>query len=337
MVQVTLINKSSYPVFWQDDGRPHGFWQEPWYPSNLQPLKPGEQGTWRLESGGIMTGVEGWAYFKVPVPTNTDPQNAEYLTLWWERPYYGVFGKRIERPPESSTLRYSTALRELGFRDINPGDTFLELVPFGSFVPVTVPLTFANNAAGYWIWWVVELLNAGDSVRVPGRAASPLVTGNEFAYTTFIEATPAMVWAALIRPELTVKYWYDRRVESDWNVGSTIRFYQQDSGQLTESGRVIEVVPNRRLVFSIRPESGDEKHEEESRVSFTIDPHDGPTELNMVHDRLHNPRAAREFHEAWRRILASLKTTLESPGRSRDLDTETTPSRKPRKAPAKKK
>ena len=26
LVQVTLINNSDFPIIWQDDGRPHGFW-----------------------------------------------------------------------------------------------------------------------------------------------------------------------------------------------------------------------------------------------------------------------------------------------------------------------
>ena len=53
LVQVALVNNSSFPIRWIDDGCPQGFWQGPWYPSNLKDLMTGVKGTWRLESGGI--------------------------------------------------------------------------------------------------------------------------------------------------------------------------------------------------------------------------------------------------------------------------------------------
>lgn len=49
LVQVTIVNRSAFPIIWQDDGREHGFWQEPWYPSNIKALNPGQQASFRLE------------------------------------------------------------------------------------------------------------------------------------------------------------------------------------------------------------------------------------------------------------------------------------------------
>jgi len=91
LVQVTILNNSDYPIVWQDDGRDHGFWQEPWYPSNIKNLKKGEQASFRLESGGIATGVKGWVLFKVDVPAASNVgARAEFFRLDFERAYIEV-------------------------------------------------------------------------------------------------------------------------------------------------------------------------------------------------------------------------------------------------------
>ena len=91
LVQVTIINNSTFPITWQDDGRDSGFWQDPWYPSNIQHLPKGQQGTFRLESGGIATGAIGWALFKVEVPFASNVgDRTEFFTLSFARAYIEV-------------------------------------------------------------------------------------------------------------------------------------------------------------------------------------------------------------------------------------------------------
>ena len=58
----------------------------------------------------------------------------------------------------------------------------------------------------------------------------------QFAYVTYINATPEKVWQALTTPEFTERYWSGRRVESDWRVGSPIRFMTHD-GRLPTPAR----------------------------------------------------------------------------------------------------
>ena len=98
LFQVTILNSSDYPIVWLDDGRPGGFWQDPWYPSNIKNLRKGESASFRLESGGVATGVEGWAKFKIDVPlaTNIGPRT-EYFRLDFERPYIAT--KDFRHPP----------------------------------------------------------------------------------------------------------------------------------------------------------------------------------------------------------------------------------------------
>jgi uncharacterized protein YndB with AHSA1/START domain len=136
----------------------------------------------------------------------------------------------------------------------------------------------------------------------------------EFVYVTYIATTPEKLWAALTRGEFTKAYWYGRRIESDWTVGSPVRFFDGDSDVLTDSGVVLECDPPRRLVYTFRVEFDPEAREKgHSRVSFTLEPHEeGIVKLKLVHDELPDEQAARDFLEGWSPILSSLKTFLET-------------------------
>jgi hypothetical protein len=87
LVQVTLRNNTSDPVRWITDGLDHGEWQDPWYPSRHGRIEPGQEGTWRSESAGILTGTEGWAWFAVDAADGT-----QFARIKWSRPYVGNFG-----------------------------------------------------------------------------------------------------------------------------------------------------------------------------------------------------------------------------------------------------
>lgn len=135
----------------------------------------------------------------------------------------------------------------------------------------------------------------------------------EFVYVTYIATTPEKLWAALTRGEFTKKYWYGRRIESDWTVGSPVSFFDRDSDVLTDGGIVLECTPPRRLVYTFRPELSEQMRTlGYSRVSFTLEPHEGMVKLTLVHDELPDEQSAEGFREGWSPILSSLKTMLES-------------------------
>ena len=99
LVQVTLHNDTPYPMRWITDHLDHGDWQDPWYPSNLHRLEPGQQGAWRSESAGILTGTKGWALFGAELPEEdlSSPSftRTEFVQIKWSRPYVGNFGFEI--------------------------------------------------------------------------------------------------------------------------------------------------------------------------------------------------------------------------------------------------
>jgi uncharacterized protein YndB with AHSA1/START domain len=135
----------------------------------------------------------------------------------------------------------------------------------------------------------------------------------KFIYVTYIATTPEKLWAALTRGELTKQYWYDRRIESDWQAGSPVKFFDGDSQVVTDSGVVLESDPPRRLLYTFRVEFDPEARQKGySRVSFAIEPHEGMVKLTLVHDELPDEQAVAAYREGWAPILSSLKTFLES-------------------------
>ena len=152
----------------------------------------------------------------------------------------------------------------------------------------------------------------------------------DFVYTTYIQTTPERLWRALTEPAFTEQYW-GCRLLSDWRVGSTYVLEQagirvEDAGQ-----RVIEADPPRRLSYTwhtFSPEwveaigrhhFGDDQlarmlEEPRSVVAFDIAPaDDGFVKLTVVHSGLEPDGVTISgISQGWPRVLASLKTMLET-------------------------
>jgi uncharacterized protein YndB with AHSA1/START domain len=135
----------------------------------------------------------------------------------------------------------------------------------------------------------------------------------QFSYVTYINAPAEKVWQALTTPEFTERYWSGRRVESDWRVGSPIRFVTHDD-RLSDSGEILEAEPPRRLSFTWRVEFAEEfRREGYSRVTFELEPDRGVTKLTLNHDRFEpGSRVLEAISDGWPSLLANLKTLLET-------------------------
>ncbi|MFC7545268.1 SRPBCC domain-containing protein [Plantactinospora sp. GCM10030261] len=135
-----------------------------------------------------------------------------------------------------------------------------------------------------------------------------------FVYETEIATTPQRLWTALTTGTLTRMYWFDRRIESDWLVGSAVTFYDGDSDRITDTGVVLESVPPRKLVYSFRYEDGPvtELDRPYTRVTFELEPTDsGKVRLRLVHDQLASPDDVAGWRDGWTPILANLQAFLE--------------------------
>jgi uncharacterized protein YndB with AHSA1/START domain len=135
----------------------------------------------------------------------------------------------------------------------------------------------------------------------------------EFVYVTYIATTPDQLWAALTQGEFTKQYWFGRRIESDWQIGSPVRFFDGDSDNLTDSGVVLEYDPPQRLAYTFQNEFDPEARKlGSSRVTFSLQPYEGMVKLTIIHNDLPSEEIAAGFREGWSPILSSLKTFLET-------------------------
>lgn len=133
----------------------------------------------------------------------------------------------------------------------------------------------------------------------------------EFVYVTYIATTPERLWDALTEGRFTRQYWFDRRIESRWEAGAPVTFYDGAGASVTDSGVVLVADRPRQLAYTFRY-GGQPAAEPASRVTFSIEGREGMVKLTLVHDQIAGEEAAAGWREGWSPILSSLKTFLES-------------------------
>ena len=141
-----------------------------------------------------------------------------------------------------------------------------------------------------------------------------------FVYVTYIATTPQKLWAALTNGAQTRKYFFGRRVESTWRVGSPVIYWTSD-GTIDIQGKVLACERRRRLSFTFTAPHDTIKRRQLTRATFALKPMGSVVRLTLTHDRLipqdfeDNPNTFRGLNNGWPAILSNLKTVLET-GRS---------------------
>lgn len=131
----------------------------------------------------------------------------------------------------------------------------------------------------------------------------------------YIKASREAVWEALTSPEFTRRYFHATEVESDWQPGSAVIYYDRDRA-VAVKGEVLEADYPARLSFSWHVHYDPKaRRETPSRVTFTLETVEDATKLTLLHDRFPAdsvvlPRIA----DGWIAILSNLKTLLETGG-----------------------
>jgi uncharacterized protein YndB with AHSA1/START domain len=138
----------------------------------------------------------------------------------------------------------------------------------------------------------------------------------KFFYVSYIKTTPDELWRALTSPEFTRQYWMDNRVDSDWKIGSTVKFTSAD-GKLTISGKVLASERPKLLSYTWSLQLSEEtKLEKPSRVVFQIEryePNPQLVKLTVTHDDFPvNSKVFPGISTGWPLVLSGLKTLLET-------------------------
>lgn len=139
----------------------------------------------------------------------------------------------------------------------------------------------------------------------------------KFVYVTYIATTPEKVWKALLEGELTRQYWKHENV-SDWKPGSKWELVADDGKRTVKHvGKVLEIVPNKRLVLTWGDVADAVDADKHSRVAIDIETVGEMVRMTVTHDEL-TPDMQRKITNGWPRVLSSLKSFLET-GRPLDV------------------
>ncbi|MFZ0043219.1 MAG: metalloregulator ArsR/SmtB family transcription factor [Solirubrobacteraceae bacterium] len=148
-----------------------------------------------------------------------------------------------------------------------------------------------------------------------------------FVYTTYIQTTPERLWQALTEPAFTDRYW-SITFDSDWKPGSTMTWHTRGVTIADSEQVVVESEPYRRLSYTWHTFTPEWAHsldftdeardrlaaEPRSKVTFEIEQLDAKqVRLTVIHDDLEpDGMTASMISQGWPRVLANLKTVLET-------------------------
>jgi uncharacterized protein YndB with AHSA1/START domain len=135
----------------------------------------------------------------------------------------------------------------------------------------------------------------------------------QFVYVTYIRTTPEKLWKALIEPEFTRQCWFNTTQESKWKPGASWKILTPD-GSVTDSGEVLEIEPNRRLVLKWRNEFKPElKAEGYSQLTYQLEKEGKSVKLTVIHQiEKEGSKLIEAVSNGWPHILSSLKSLLET-------------------------
>src|SRR5262245_37408956 len=147
-----------------------------------------------------------------------------------------------------------------------------------------------------------------------------------FVYTTYIRTTPEELWQALTDPEFTEQYW-GLRLESDWNVGSTVAWVRNGAAVEDSAQVVLEADRPHRLAYTWHTFTAGWAEswgiseefrakvaaEPRSQVAFVIEATDDLVKLTVVHDGFEPGSVVLEsVSGGWPKVISGLKTMLET-------------------------
>lgn len=125
---------------------------------------------------------------------------------------------------------------------------------------------------------------------------------------TYIRATPGTVFRFFSDPERFARWWSapgGGRATIEPRVGGAVRIEYGNGAVM--SGRVVEIVPERRFVLTWGYERGnDAVPEGQSRVEFTLDAAPGGTRLTLRHSGLPGAEQQRGHELGWRHYASCM-------------------------------
>ena len=134
-----------------------------------------------------------------------------------------------------------------------------------------------------------------------------------YVYVTYIRTTPEKLWSALTDAEFIRQYWFGMSCESQFTAGSSWKMVS-GSGQLYDSGEIVEAEPPRRLVVRWQHQNKPElKAEGDSLCTMELEPFGTAVKLSITHTIEREPSKLIEaVTGGWPKVISNLKSLLES-------------------------
>ena len=135
-----------------------------------------------------------------------------------------------------------------------------------------------------------------------------------FVYVTYIRTTPQKLWAALTTDsEFMKQYWFGMHCESGWTAGSPWKLISA-SGQVFDSGEIVEAEPPRRLVIRwqnlVKPEL---TAEGPSTCTMELEPSGTAVRLSITHTiERESSKLIAAVSGGWPKVISNLKSLLET-------------------------
>jgi uncharacterized protein YndB with AHSA1/START domain len=132
-------------------------------------------------------------------------------------------------------------------------------------------------------------------------------------FTIYIRADLERVWHAIIDGDITSRYFFGARVESDWKPGSPIIYAildEKEGTRIAVEGEIIECTPMTRLSHTF---TFPRFNEDYSRVTYELEEMEGMVRLTLLHDRF--PAGSKIYHEVqkgWPWLISAMKSMLET-------------------------
>ena len=139
-------------------------------------------------------------------------------------------------------------------------------------------------------------------------------SGPKLVNVIYIRTTPRALWKALTEGKFTRQYYAGLELHAELRRGGRfdymhrLEIHRRDGPGV--AGRVIELVPKKKLVHSFEPRFVEDGP---SRVSYEIEPMAMVCRLTVTHDEF--PRGGPTYEvvkDGWPEILSSLKSLLET-------------------------
>jgi uncharacterized protein YndB with AHSA1/START domain len=134
----------------------------------------------------------------------------------------------------------------------------------------------------------------------------------QFVYVTYIHATADKVWQALTDGDFTSRYWGGLRIESDWNVGSSVQLLNAE-GRAGTVGEVLEADFPTRLSYTFQMQISEAtRADAPSRLTFDLQRLDVVTKLTLTHDHDAPGETFSNTSNGWPALMSSMKSLLET-------------------------